>query len=301
MRPGDHVLLSNDAYGGTYRLVAKVIANFGIEFDLVEMSDLDAVRTSLKPNTKLVWVETPTNPYLKIVDIAGVAEIAHESGARLVVDNTFASPYLQQPLTHGADLVLHSATKYLGGHSDVIGGALIGNDDETYATLKFMQNAAGAVPAPFDSWLILRGIKTLGVRMERHCANAMAVARFLQEQEMVEEVFYPGLESHTGHDIAKRQMSDFSGMVSFTIRGGFDAAKSFVESTSVFQLAESLGGVESLIEHPGQMTHLSVAGTGAAVADNLIRLSVGIEHIDDLLGDLGSAIGAVSAKFAVQV
>jgi len=301
LRPGDHVLLSNDAYGGTYRLVAKVIANFGIEFDLVEMSDLDAVRTSLKPNTKLVWVETPTNPYLKIVDIAGVAEIAHESGARLVVDNTFASPYLQQPLTHGADLVLHSATKYLGGHSDVIGGALIGNDDETYATLKFMQNAAGAVPAPFDSWLILRGIKTLGVRMERHCANAMAVARFLQEQEMVEEVFYPGLESHTGHDIAKRQMSDFSGMVSFTIRGGFDAAKSFVESTSVFQLAESLGGVESLIEHPGQMTHLSVAGTGAAVADNLIRLSVGIEHIDDLLGDLGSAIGAVSAKFAVQV
>jgi len=264
LRPGDHVLLSNDAYGGTYRLVAKVIANFGIEFDLVEMSDLDAVRTSLKPNTKLVWVETPTNPYLKIVDIAGVAEIAHESGARLVVDNTFASPYLQQPLTHGADLVLHSATKYLGGHSDVIGGALIGNDDETYATLKFMQNAAGAVPAPFDSWLILRGIKTLGVRMERHCANAMAVARFLQEQEMVEEVFYPGLESHTGHDIAKRQMSDFSGMVSFTIRGGFDAAKSFVESTSVFQLAESLGGVESLIELPGQMTHLSVAGTGAA-------------------------------------
>ncbi len=301
LRPGDHVLLSNDAYGGTYRLVAKVIANFGIEFDLVEMSDLDAVRAAIKPNTKLVWVETPTNPYLKIVDIAGVAEIAHAGGARLVVDNTFASPYLQQPLKHGADLVLHSATKYLGGHSDVIGGALIGNDDETYATLKFMQNAAGAVPAPFDSWLILRGIKTLGVRMERHCANAMAVARFLQEQEIVEEVFYPGLESHAGHDIAKRQMSDFSGMVSFTIRGGFEAAKSFVESTSVFQLAESLGGVESLIEHPGQMTHLSVAGTGAAVADNLIRLSVGIEHIDDLLGDLESAIGAVSARFAVQI
>ncbi len=301
LRPGDHVLLSNDAYGGTYRLVAKVIANFGIEFDLVEMSDLDAVRAAIKPNTKLVWVETPTNPYLKIVDIAAVAEIAHDGGARLVVDNTFASPYLQQPLKHGADMVLHSATKYLGGHSDVIGGALIGNDDATYSTLKFMQNAAGAVPAPFDSWLILRGIKTLGVRMERHCANAMAVATFLQEQEIVEEVFYPGLESHAGHDIAKRQMSDYSGMVSFTIRGGFDAAKSFVESTSVFQLAESLGGVESLIEHPGQMTHLSVAGTGAAVADNLIRLSVGIEHIDDLLGDLESAIGAVSAKFAIQV
>jgi cystathionine gamma-synthase len=301
LRPGDHVLLSNDAYGGTYRLVAKVIANYGIEFDLVEMSDLDAVRAGLRPNTRLVWVETPTNPYLKIVDIAGVAQIAHDSGARLVVDNTFASPYLQQPLEHGADFVLHSATKYLGGHSDVIGGALIGNEDETYATLKFMQNAAGAVPAPFDSWLILRGIKTLGVRMDRHCANARAVAEFLHEQDIVDEVFYPGLQSHPGHDIAERQMSDFSGMVSFTTRGGFEAAKAFVETTKVFQLAESLGGVESLIEHPGQMTHLSVAGTGAAVADNLVRLSVGIEHIDDLLGDLEQAIAAVTSKYAVQV
>ena len=301
LRPGDHVLLSNDAYGGTYRLVAKVIANYGIDFDLVEMSDLDAVRAGIRPNTKLVWVETPTNPYLKIVDIAGVAAIAHDSGARLVVDNTFASPYLQQPLKHGADFVLHSATKYLGGHSDVIGGALIGNDEETYATLKFMQNAAGAVPAPFDSWLILRGIKTLGVRMDRHCANARAVAEFLQEQDIVDEVFYPGLGSHSGHDIAARQMSDFSGMVSFTTRGGFDAAKAFVETTKVFQLAESLGGVESLIEHPGQMTHLSVAGTGAAVADNLVRLSVGIEHIDDLLGDLEQAIAAVTSKYAVHV
>ena len=301
LRPGDHVLLSNDAYGGTYRLVAKVIANYGIDFDLVEMSDLDAVRAGIRPNTKLVWVETPTNPYLKIVDIAGVAEITHASGAKLVVDNTFASPYLQQPLKHGADFVLHSATKYLGGHSDVIGGALIGNDEETYATLKFMQNAAGAVPAPFDSWLILRGIKTLGVRMDRHCANARAVAEFLQEQDIVDEVFYPGLQSHSGHDIAARQMTDFSGMVSFTTRGGFDAAKAFVETTNVFQLAESLGGVESLIEHPGQMTHLSVAGTGAAVADNLVRLSVGIEHIDDLLGDLEQAIAAVTSKYAVQV
>jgi cystathionine gamma-synthase len=295
------VLLSNDAYGGTYRLVAKVIANYGIEFDLVEMSDLDAVRSGIRPNTKLVWVETPTNPYLKIVDIAGVAEIAHGAGAKLVVDNTFASPYLQQPLNHGADFVLHSATKYLGGHSDVIGGALIGNDDASYATLKFMQNAAGAVPAPFDCWLILRGIKTLGVRMDRHCANARAVAEYLQAQDIVEDVFYPGLETHAGHDIATRQMSDFSGMVSFTTRGGFDAAKTFVETTRVFQLAESLGGVESLIEHPGQMTHLSVAGTGAAVADNLVRLSVGIEHVDDLLSDLEQAIAAVSAKFALQV
>lgn len=301
VRPGDHILLSNDAYGGTYRLVAKVIAHYGIEFDLVEMSDLNAVRAGMRPNTKLVWVETPTNPYLKIVDIAGVAEIAHAGGARLVVDNTFASPYLQQPLSLGADFVLHSATKYLGGHSDVIGGALIGNDQETYSTLKFLQNAAGAVPAPFDCWLVLRGIKTLGVRMDRHCANARAVAEYLLGQEIVESVFYPGLSNHPGHDVAARQMSDFSGMVSFTTRGGYEAAKTFVETTRVFQLAESLGGVESLIEHPGQMTHLSVAGTGAAVADNLVRLSVGIEHIDDLLADLEGAIATVSQKFALQV
>lgn len=301
VRPGDHILLSNDAYGGTYRLVAKVVANYGIEFDLVDMSDPDAVRAGVRPNTKLVWVETPTNPYLKIVDIAAVAEIAHNAGARLVVDNTFASPYLQQPLAHGADFVIHSATKYLGGHSDVIGGAVIGNDEEAYATLKFLQNAAGAVPAPFDSWLVLRGIKTLGVRMDRHCANARAVAEYLQNQEIVEQVFYPGLESHPGHDVAARQMRDFSGMVSFTTRGGFEAAKTFVETTRVFQLAESLGGVESLIEHPGQMTHLSVAGTGAAVADNLVRLSVGIEHVDDLLSDLETAIAAVTQKFSLQV
>jgi cystathionine gamma-synthase len=301
LRPGDHILLSNDAYGGTYRLVAKVIAHYGIEFDLVEMSDLDAVRAGMRPNTKLVWVETPTNPYLKIVDIAAVADIAHDGGARLVVDNTFASPYLQQPLSLGADFVLHSATKYLGGHSDVIGGALIGNDQDTFATLKFLQNAAGAVPAPFDCWLVLRGIKTLGVRMDRHCANARAVAEYLQGQEIVEEVFYPGLASHPGHDVAARQMSDFSGMVSFTTRGGYEAAKTFVETTRVFQLAESLGGVESLIEHPGLMTHLSVAGTGAAVADNLVRLSVGIEHIDDLIADLETAIAAVTQRFALQV
>ena len=301
VRPGDHILLSNDAYGGTYRLVAKVIAHYGIDFDLVEMSDPAAVRAGMRPNTKLVWVETPTNPYLKIVDIAAVASIAHDGGARLVVDNTFASPYLQQPLSLGADFVLHSATKYLGGHSDVIGGAIVGNDLETYDTLKFLQNAAGAVPAPFDCWLVLRGIKTLGVRMDRHCANARAVADYLQAQDIVEQVFYPGLESHQGHDVAARQMSDFSGMVSFTTRGGFDAAKTFVETTRVFQLAESLGGVESLVEHPGQMTHLSVAGTGAAVADNLVRLSVGIEHIDDLLADLETAIAAVTQKFALQV
>lgn len=301
LRPGDHILLTNDAYGGTYRLVAKVISNYGIDFDLVEMTDLDAVRQGMRPNTKMVWTETPSNPYLKVVDIAGVAEIAHAGGARLVIDNTFASPYLQQPLAHGADIVLHSATKYLGGHSDVIGGALVGNDPALYETLKFMQNAGGAVPAPFDCWLILRGIKTLGVRMDRHSANGMAVAKFLKQQEIVEQVFYPGLESHPGHAVAARQMSDFSGMVSFTIRGGFEAAKTFAASTKLFQLAVSLGGVESLVEHPGQMTHASVAGTGAEVADNLIRLSVGIEHIGDLLGDLEQAIAAVSARFTVQV
>ena len=301
LRPGDHILLTNDAYGGTYRLVAKVLAHYGIDFDLVEMTDLDAVQRGMRPNTRMVWAETPSNPYLKIVDIAAVAEIAHAGGAKLVIDNTFASPYLQQPLKFGADIVLHSATKYLGGHSDVIGGALVGNDPDTYETLKFMQNAGGAVPAPFDCWLILRGIKTLGVRMDRHSANGMAVAEFLQQQEIVDQVFYPGLADHFGHDIATRQMSDFSGMVSFTVRGGFDAAKTFAASTKLFQLAVSLGGVESLVEHPGEMTHASVAGTGAEVADNLIRLSVGIEHIDDLLSDLEAAIGAVSAKFTMQV
>jgi cystathionine beta-lyase/cystathionine gamma-synthase len=295
LRPGDHILLSDDAYGGTYRLVAKVVANYGIEFRLCDMSDVEAVRTAMQPNTRIVWAETPTNPYLKIVDIEAVAQIAHQGGAQFVVDNTFASPYLQRPLDLGADFVLHSATKYLGGHSDVVGGLLIGNDEGSYETLKFLQNAAGAVPGPFDCWLVLRGLKTLGIRMDRHSANASAVAGFLQGQSLVEEVFYPGLESHVGHEVAKRQMSDFSGMVSFTIKGGFEAASDFVTSTRVFQLAESLGGVESLIEHPARMTHASVQGTGAEVADNLIRLSVGIEHVDDLLGDLKQAFARVSA------
>ncbi|MGE3799156.1 MAG: cystathionine gamma-synthase [Thermomicrobiales bacterium] len=296
LRPGDHILLSDDAYGGTYRLVAKVIANYGIEFSLCNMSDPQAVRAGLRPNTRLVWVETPTNPYLKIVDIAAVAAITHGAGARLVVDNTFASPYLQRPLEHGADFVLHSATKYLGGHSDVVNGLVIGNDSDVYDTLKYLQNAAGAVPGPHDCWLVLRGIKTLGVRMDRHSANARSVAEHLQKHPEVETVFYPGLESHPGHDVARKQMRDFSGMVSFTLKGGFDVAKEFAAQTTVFQLAESLGGVESLIEHPGQMTHASVAGTGAEVADNLIRLSVGIEHIDDLIGDLDAAFARVGAS-----
>ncbi len=294
LRPGDHILLSDDTYGGTYRLVARIIANYGIEFSLCNMSDPAAVKAGIRPNTRLVWAETPTNPYLKIVDIEAVAGIAHAAGARLVVDNTFASPYLQRPLELGADFVLHSATKYLGGHSDVVNGLIVGRDQAVYDTLKFLQNAAGAVPGPHDCWLVLRGIKTLGIRMERHSANASAVAEYLQSNPLVETVYYPGLTSHPGHEVARRQMRDFSGMVSFAVTGGFEMAKEFVTSTEVFQLAESLGGVESLIEHPGQMTHLSVQGTGAQVADNLIRLSVGIEHIDDLLADLQAAFSRVA-------
>ena len=292
LRPGDHVLLSDDAYGGTYRLIAKVVGPYGIDYSLVDMTDLDAVRAALRPATKMVWVETPTNPYLKIVDIAGVASVLSGTGARLVVDNTFASPALQLPLALGADFVHHSTTKYLGGHSDVVGGAVVGNDPEVFEVMKFHQNAAGAVPGPFDCWLTLRGIKTLGIRMERHSANARAVAAYLNGHAAVTQVYYPGLADHPGHDLAARQMRDFSGMVSFTTRDATDAA-AMVAQTRVFQLAESLGGVESLIEHPGRMTHASVAGTGAEVEDTLVRLSVGIEHIDDLLADLERALVAI--------
>lgn len=298
LRPGDHILLSDDSYGGTYRLVAKVIAHYGIDFSLVDMSDLEAVRSGIRRNTKLVWVETPTNPYLKVVDIRGIANLLQDHPAKLVVDNTFASPYLQQPIVFGADLVLHSTTKYLGGHSDVVGGAVVGTDPEISSFLKFHQNAAGAVPGPFDCWLTLRGIKTLGVRMDRHSANARAVAEYLSGQDAVERVFYPGLPNHPGHEIAARQMRDFSGMVSFTLRGGFEVASLLATRTKVFQLAESLGGVESLIEHPAQMTHASVAGTGAEVEGSLIRLSVGIEHVDDLIADLKQAIASVATVAA---
>ena len=295
LRPGDHVLLSNDTYGGTYRLFAKVLGPYGIGMSLTDLTDLDAVRAAMQRNTKMVWIETPTNPYLRIVDIAGIAAITAGTQARLVVDNTFASPYLQTPLSHGADFVLHSTTKYLGGHSDVVGGAVIGNDPEAFETLKFHQNAAGAIPGPFDAWLTLRGIKTLGVRMREHSANARRVAAFLQEHPSVAKVFYPGLPGHPGHDIAAKQMRDFSGMVSFTVNGTYEDAARIVESTRVFMLAESLGGVESLIEHPGRMTHASVAGTAAEVEDTLIRLSVGIEHIDDILADLEQAMGSEAA------
>ena len=298
LSPGDHVILSDDAYGGTYRLFARVIARYGIEVSQVDLTDLGEVRAALRPSTRFVWVETPTNPYLKIADIAGIAELVRNHPARLVVDNTFASPYLQQPLALGADLVLHSTTKYLGGHSDVVGGVVVGDDPEVYETLKFHQNAAGAVPGPMDCWLTLRGIKTLAVRMERHCANAMRVAEFLQGHDAVEAVLYPGLKGHPGHEVAARQMRGFSGMVSFTVRGGYEAASAVAAGTRVFALAESLGGVESLIEHPGVMTHASVAGTKGEVASNLLRLSVGIEGIDDLIGDLEHALARVAVGVA---
>jgi len=294
LNPGDHLILSDDAYGGTYRLAARVASRYGITFSMVDLTDLDAVAGAIQPNTRMIWVETPTNPYLKIVDIAGIREVIGDRSIWLVVDNTFASPYLQQPLTLGADLVLHSTTKYLGGHSDVIGGAVLGNDPEIYETLKFHQNAAGAVPGPFDCWLVLRGIKTLSVRMREHSANGMAIAEMLREHPAVEQVFYPGLPDHPGHLVARRQMPrGFGGMVSFTVRGGYEAARTVVSRTRLFTLAESLGGVESLIEHPGQMTHASLAGSGFEIAPNLIRLSVGIEHVDDLMDDLREALSAV--------
>jgi cystathionine gamma-synthase len=287
--PGDHVLLPDDAYGGTFRLVSRVLARWGIEYTPVHMSDLDAVRAALRPTTRVLWCETPTNPLLGIADIGGLAELAHDHGALLVLDNTFATPYLQQPLALGADVVVHSTTKYLGGHSDVVGGALISNAElgEQFA---FHQNAMGAVAGPFDAFLVLRGIKTLGVRMDRHCANAARIADFLIGHPAVGQVYYPGLPSHRGHDVAARQMRDFGGMVSFTVRGGEEAALKVCGLTSVFTLGESLGGVESLIEHPGRMTHASAAGSPLEVPDDLVRLSVGIEDVDDLIADLTAAL-----------
>lgn len=294
LSPGEHILLSDDIYSGTYRLFVGILGRYGIETSIVDMADLDAVRANIRPNTKLVWAETPTNPNLKITDIAGLASIVSETDALLVVDNTFATPYLQRPLDLGADLVLYSMTKYLGGHSDVVGGAIVGNDPEHYAFFKEHQNAAGATPSPFDCWLTLRGMRTLAIRMDRHSQNAMRIAEFLEGHTAVDRVFYPGLPGHPGHEVAKKQMDQFSGMVSFTAAGGIEAAQRIVESTRIFLLAESLGGVESLIEHPHRMTHISVAGTGVAVDEALIRLSVGIENADDLIADLGNALAKAS-------
>ncbi|UMG91487.1 cystathionine gamma-synthase [Nocardioides sp. TF02-7] len=291
-RPGDHVVLPGDAYGGTYRLFDKVIRPWGLEHTPAPVHDTDAVRAAVRPGrTKLVWVETPTNPLLNIADIEALAGVAHEAGALLVVDNTFASPYLQQPLTLGADLVVHSTTKYVGGHSDVVGGAVVVRDLEVAEQVAFHQNAVGAVPGPFDAFLTHRGIKTLGVRMDRHSDNAERVVDFLTSHPKVGDVVYPGLETHPGHRVAQRQMRRFGGMVSFRCEGGEEAALRVCERAEVFTLGESLGGVESLIEHPGRMTHASVAGTALEVPADLVRLSVGIEAADDLVADLEQALG----------
>src|SRR6202050_1805829 len=289
--PGDHVLIPDDAYGGTYRLFARVLAGWGVSHSVVPMSDLAAVRAELAAQpVKVIWVETPTNPLLNIADIRALAHAAHEAGAMLVVDNTFASPYLQQPLRLGADVVVHSTTKYLGGHSDVIGGAVVMADPDLAERLAFIQNATGGVPGPCDAWLTLRGVKTLAARMDRHCRNAMRVAQMLAEHPAVAEGYYPGLPTHPGHKTAQEQMRAFGGMVSFRLLAGEEAAVQACARTRLFTLGESLGGVESLIEHPARMTHASVTGSELEVPGDLIRLSVGIEDCDDLLDDLREAL-----------
>jgi cystathionine gamma-synthase len=289
LQPGDHLLLGDDVYGGTYRLADRVMHHWGLSYDAVDLTDLEAARKAVREETKVVWVETPTNPLLKVVDIAAVAEIAHEAGAWCVVDNTFASPYLQQPIAPGADLVVHSATKYLGGHSDVVGGVAVSTTEDMHQRLAFLQNAVGAVPGPLDCFLVLRGLKTLAIRMEAHCRGAARIAEFLEGHPRVGRVYYPGLPSHPGHDVAARQMRAFGGMVSFELESE-DEALEVCRRTRLFFLAESLGGVESLIEHPGRMTHMSVAGSPLEVPPTLVRLSVGIEHPDDLVADLDQAL-----------
>ncbi|MEV0614963.1 cystathionine gamma-synthase [Nonomuraea sp. NPDC050404] len=290
-KPQDHVIIPNDAYGGTYRLFAKVHERWDLHYDPVPLHDLDAVAAAMTQKTKVVWVETPTNPLLGIADIAALARLAHDNGSLLVVDNTFASPYLQQPLSLGADVVVHSTTKYVGGHSDVVGGALVAADAGLGEELTYHQNAMGAVAGPFDAWLTLRGLKTLGVRMDRHCDNAERVVDLLLAHPRVTEVLYPGLAEHPGHEVAAKQMRRFGGMVSFRVAGGEAEAVAVCDRARLFTLGESLGGVESLIEHPGRMTHASAAGSPLEVPADLVRLSVGIETIDDLLTDLTQALG----------
>ena len=290
LRPGDHIVLGNDAYGGTYRLIDRVLSEWGITNSAVDMSDLDAVeRAVASGNTRMVWVETPSNPMMKITDIAAIAEVAKKAGALLVVDNTFATPYLQQPLSFGADVVVHSTTKYIGGHSDASGGAVVLNDADLAEKVGFIQFAVGAVSAPMEAWLTTRGLKTLGVRMDRHSSNALAIAQWLSGREEVERVYYPGLPDHPGHELAARQMRDFGGMISVSFSGGEQAARTVAESTELFTLAESLGGIESLMNYPSDMTHASVKGTELAVPENLVRLSVGIEDVEDLIADLAKA------------
>jgi cystathionine gamma-synthase len=285
--PGDHLILPTDSYGGTYRLATAVHGRAGLEVTTADLSDLDRV---MKPETRMVWIETPTNPLLHVIDIARVAELAHRHGALVVVDNTFATPWIQQPLGLGADIVVHSTTKYLGGHSDVVGGFAATNDASCAERLGFLQNAAGAVPGPFDCFLVQRGVKTLALRMERHCANALAVVDLLRGHSAVADVLHPSLPGHPGHEVAKKQMRAFGGMVSITLQGGEQAALELCARTRIFTLAESLGAVESLIEHPGRMTHASTAGTSSEVPSNLVRLSVGLETVDDLLADLDGAL-----------
>lgn len=301
LQAGDHVVAGDDLYGGTYRLFTKVIARRGIEFSFVPAQDLESVRAAIRPNTRLVWLETPTNPMLSLVDIQAISEIAHSAGARVCVDNTFMSPVFQRPLELGADLVMHSMTKYLNGHSDVVMGCVMLNDSSWFAELKFLQNAVGAVPAPMDCFLVLRGLKTLAVRMQRHAENGARVAEWLAEHPWVERVIFPGLASHPQHELARRQMSGFGGMITFFLKGGLEESRRFLSAVQLFTLAESLGGVESLIEHPAIMTHASIPPAirqEIGIHDNLIRLSCGIEHIDDLILDLKTAFAAVESVAA---
>ncbi|MEU2241670.1 MULTISPECIES: cystathionine gamma-synthase [unclassified Streptomyces] len=291
LAPGDHVVIPNDAYGGTFRLFAKVVERWGVDFSVANTSDIASVREAVNDRTKLIWVETPSNPLLGITDIEAVAGVARQAGVKLVVDNTFASPYLQQPLALGADVVVHSLTKYMGGHSDVVGGALVTADEALGEELAYHQNAMGAVAGPFDSWIVLRGIKTLAVRMDRHSENATKIVEMLTQHPKVTQVLYPGLPEHPGHEIAAKQMRSFGGMISFRVQGGEEAAVEVCNRAQLFTLGESLGGVESLIEHPGRMTHASVAGSALEVPADLVRVSVGIENVEDLLADLRQALG----------
>ena len=290
LQAGDHVVLGNDAYGGTFRLISQVVTRSGVTWSAADLTDPAALDANWNPATKIVWMETPTNPLLTVFDIEAIAEVTHKNGAKLVVDNTFASPYLQQPLRHGADLVIHSTTKYIGGHSDTVGGFAATSDEEWANDIQYLQNAVGAVPAPMDCFLTTRGLKTLGVRMDRHTQNAEAIAEMLVAHPAVSHVLYPGLDSHPGAEITKRQMKAGGGMISFRVHAGLEAAKSVTMRTRLFTLAESLGGIESLIEHPGVMTHASAAGSPLEVPDDLVRLSVGIETQDDLIEDLNQAL-----------
>lgn len=293
VKPNEHVVCGNDVYGGTYRLFDKILSQYGITFSFCETTDLDSVAAAIQPNTRFVWLETPTNPMLKLTDLKAIADVAHAHGAQLAVDNTFASPILQRPLNFGADFVIHSTTKYIGGHSDVVGGAIITNDEEAYAQLKFLQNAIGAVPGPMDCFLTLRGIKTLALRIGAHCRNATKVAQFLADHPAVAEVIYPGLESHPQYELAQRQMDGPGGMLSFILHGGEPAARLIARESQLFTLAESLGGVESLIELPAPMTHASVADSPFAIDPGLVRVSVGIENADDLILDLGKVLSQI--------